>query len=300
MRKFTQKQIRYLWAVGYIKSSPNHQKFLQSQLSPVDRISRALSQIDRQKKLKKESNLKSSSILNARLSKVLDVVDEKLSPLIKSRKAANSVGDDDLSDELTDQIQGLKQRRDKVIGEIQSRLAKLSYLTLASTDPTSHEILDQLSKNQRFDKTPKLLKPDEFEKSLSEGTLIYRGVAGSFDQKLSANQIHDQFRSGKLFIGSGMFGNGTYFSQNESFAEGYSDGSKGSVMRAILPKSAKVIDYENLLDLYEKVLESHPHLSKVDESSLAVVLGYDAVERKRPDGNHLIILNRGALIVENP
>ncbi len=188
---------------------------------------------------------------------------------------------------------------------------------------------------QGFDRTPTVASKAEMDRLLATGDYIeaWRGVRGStssswgratrggaVSQTKTAAQITEEFRSGVSYYGIGVFGNGYYFATSRSVAAGYADGTKGSLVRVLIPKSAKMADHAKMLA--ETKAASGPR-SKAkgvtedgtlwDEGRYAAARGFDMIEitpvavsrtgissshvasRNRPSFN---ILNRSILIVE--
>ncbi len=70
---------------------------------------------------------------------------------------------------------------------------------------------------------------------------------GAVSKSKTAAQINEEMRSGAAFYGKGIFGNGYYLAESKTVARGYSDGTKNSLVRVLIPKDAKVIDHADAM-----------------------------------------------------
>ena len=93
---------------------------------------------------------------------------------------------------------------------------------------------------------PTVLNADDFnELSDDDFIKVHRGVVGT-DEK-TAQQINKEYAESKdVWVGRGLFGNGTYTSQSEWLAEGYADGDKNGILTLAIPKNAKIINAKEL------------------------------------------------------
>lgn len=130
-------------------------------------------------------------------------------------------------------------------GSAPSRItALISELMVNQIGPLNDEAIDKalrkVFKEKGFDKPPILVKDLVKERG---DVSIFRGVT----------EGAEQFKKGELFVGEGVFGSGSYFSTDKTRAESYAPGTEGKgVINAILPKSAKIIDWEDLRKLKNK------------------------------------------------
>jgi phage portal protein BeeE/ADP-ribose pyrophosphatase YjhB (NUDIX family) len=116
---------------------------------------------------------------------------------------------------------------------------------------TADERLAAIGAMQGYDETPTVVKRSEFDRLLATGDYIeaWRGVqsAGGWGTPTkSAASIHEDMRSGPAYYGTGIFGNGYYLTTQQSVARMYSDGSKNSVVRILIPKSAKIEGFDSV------------------------------------------------------
>lgn len=102
---------------------------------------------------------------------------------------------------------------------------------------------------QGFDDTPTVEGKAEIDRLLATGDYIevFRGVNGSYGSGgKSAAAINEEMRSGPAYYGKGIFGNGYYLATQRSVAVQYSDHSKGSILRMLIPKSAVTKKYTDV------------------------------------------------------
>jgi hypothetical protein len=58
--------------------------------------------------------------------------------------------------------------------------------------------------------------------------------------------MQEEMRTGPAYFGTGIFGNGYYLATKKSVAKGYSDGTKNSMVRVLIPKTAKTDKYSTV------------------------------------------------------
>lgn len=149
---------------------------------------------------------------------------------------------------------------------------------------------------------------DNYLKANPDAQVLYRGVVGNV--AISAESIAEQLKySDGTHVGGGYYGDGLYFSGSTFTANEYSRNSNGdgAIIRAALAPDAKVISRNDLNKLYASLPSSTRQKLKAagkqsswgndGESHLALKLGFDALEGA--EGDHLIILNRKALICDS-
>jgi 8-oxo-dGTP pyrophosphatase MutT (NUDIX family) len=182
---------------------------------------------------------------------------------------------------------------------------------------------------QGFDDVPTVASKAEMNRLLATGNYIeaWRGVRGSTGSAghratrggavsltKSAAAINDELRSGPAYYGLGIYGNGYYFATDKKTAEGYADGTKGSLLRVLIPKSAKIVKHG------QAVREAHAASSPrskakgvvgedgtlYDEGRYAAAKGFDMIEISSSVAPHVAkpgkpafnIVNRSILVVE--
>lgn len=171
--------------------------------------------------------------------------------------------------------------------------------------PHGDEALHTIVAQQGFDGPARVVSRREMDKAVRgrDGDVeMFRGVEGGERANgKTADQVHEQIRSGEDYQGLGSFGNGTYFSNSHGVAAGY-----GQVGRYALDRKAKIADYDKLLDEQQTFLRSVGRESVTgqvfsDPGRYAAARGYDAIHvdrRESGNGQEYVVLNRTALIAE--
>lgn len=135
--------------------------------------------------------------------------------------------------------------------------ADVAALRAAYKGKTADERLAAIGHLQGYDDTPTVVTKAEMDRLLATGDYIeaWRGVSGAgFGSGWSrgprssktAAQIAEEMRSGPAYYGTGIFGNGYYIATDKAVARGYSDGSKNSLIRILIPKAAKTDKQANV------------------------------------------------------
>ncbi len=164
--------------------------------------------------------------------------------------------------------------------------------------------LGRIQKKLGLDGKPTVVSKAEFRKQLdADNPNMYRG----FEKK----SFLKQYKDGDLHPGNGLFGSGTYASEDRNIAKKYS--ADGSIMRLTI-KGAKIADY-NVLSreanqqssrLISEAAKAGNDAAAVKVSSLytnlgryAALRGYDMMVVPSPFGDsQFVILNRGKVIIE--
>jgi hypothetical protein len=183
------------------------------------------------------------------------------------------------------------------------------------------KILDE----QGFLGKPRVVTADEFKKAVDSGALpIHRGVAGDTPEQV--DQFIAQLLTGDTpYIGRGMFGDGTYFTDKATTALKFAKEDRlgnpipfGKTIEAALDPRAKIAYLEDIQDEFmattkmsdakKQFYYSYPQDFYEDASMWAAANGYDAIWIKNPVVNwkageaipdvYTIILNRTALIIK--
>lgn len=153
---------------------------------------------------------------------------------------------------------------------------------------------------------------DQMLKSDPNAKVIYRGVTDNKD--IDASGILNQIKNSDGFhVGGGGYGDGLYYTGSHTEAMKYAGAGDfahhGLTQRAIISPDAKVISRVDLMKEYNSLPDTtKAALQKVGkqstgswynsgESQLAIKLGYDAIQGA--GSNHLVILNRKALIIDD-
>lgn len=150
------------------------------------------------------------------------------------------------------------QRRNDLSDWSDKEIEDLSLLT-TSRDAVDDPILYAVADRQGFTARPTTISGEEFARQAadpnSDYIAVYRGIGG--DKRY---EYIEQFRSGDYFAGKGMYGNGTYTTDDIGSALQYTAKTRGaqdydpdSIMRILIPKNAKLATSETLLDEYENM-----------------------------------------------
>jgi SPP1 gp7 family putative phage head morphogenesis protein len=180
------------------------------------------------------------------------------------------------------------------------------------------EMLGKIVKDQKFDGLPQKISRSEFNRLKKNNTVMYRGV--------TEVKYKEQFTRGSYFPGTGVHGNGSYFTSKFDEAKAYGVNKNSNVVSAIVDKRAKGIARNDVTDIIVKFDDKlSEDITKVfadvksgeltesagetllnqlslnreimqDEGRMAAMLGYDFITVEA-EANHLIILNRTALRV---
>jgi 8-oxo-dGTP pyrophosphatase MutT (NUDIX family) len=155
--------------------------------------------------------------------------------------------------------------------------------------------LAAIGAQQGFDDTPTVVDKKEIDRLLATGDYIeaWRGVSGSggYNWRASkangktAKQINEEMKSGPAYYGKGIFGNGYYLATQHRVATQYADGTSGSIVRILIPKSAVTQKYDKV----QREAHANPRMSKAkgsgyDESTFydpgryAAAKGLDGIE----------------------
>jgi len=154
---------------------------------------------------------------------------------------------------------------------------------------TADERLAAIGAMQGFDDVPTVVSKKEMDKLLATGDYIeaWRGVGGNIYK--TAAQINEEMRSGPAYYGTGIFGNGYYLSTRKNVAVRYSDHTKNSVIRVLIPKTAKIEEHSKVLKKAKQAVSSAGGFSPVgrrnlgggtlhDEGRYAAAEGLDGIE----------------------
>lgn len=183
------------------------------------------------------------------------------------------------------------------------------------------KVLDE----QGFNGKPRVVSAEEYKKALDSGALpLHRGVAGETAEQV--DQFVGQLLTGDTpYIGRGMFGDGTYFTDTPTTALKFAKEDRfgnpiefGKTIEAALDPRAKIgylediqAEFMNSVKMSEAQRQfyySYPQDFYEDASMWAASNGYDAIRIKNPVVNwkagdpipdtYTIVLNRTALIIK--
>lgn len=206
---------------------------------------------------------------------------------------------------IRDAINNHFQEQEKKISVFKQNHNDISSLTNASEIKDAlfginrSEIPDYLNDTSNFQKYT-LLKDDNVLPSVvddidkKEGISIFRGVHNSLT--MTAKDINEFVKYGsQSYQGSGVFGDGLYFTTSQKGTEGYG----GEMIIAKIKPDAKIITYSDLNDMMEK---DNIYLGSADISIYAREKGFDVIAQevsRAEDGEiYYNVLNRGALWIK--
>ena len=168
-------------------------------------------------------------------------------------------------------------------------------------------IFEYVSRRLGYNKLPEIVDSETFKKRAEESPvgIIYRGVFAK--TQTEAERFVEAFKTGELFTGRKQaYGHGIYFSPVEEIARKYAQ--SGGMIKATLHRDAKVVDYLTIMEEYSSTGANTARMRKNTEiwedmlptvGEYAAIKGYDAIALNGFNGNdHIIILNRGRVIVE--
>lgn len=203
-------------------------------------------------------------------------------------------------------------------------------------------VLKWLTKRLGYDDLPTLLDDAEWDDVIAREELprMWRGVSGrrvSSDPQQAfemASFFQEQFQTGRMFVGRGMYGNGTYVASDTRLgraamstrearwdalntARGYADQESGAVIELTLKPGARIADFESreVMDRYReweqgmrravdslrdtedrtRTMNAYAQSDMRDFGTWAVLNGYDAIHI-RSEG-YFVILNRAQVYV---
>ena len=191
--------------------------------------------------------------------------------------------------------------------------------------PGNHnKFVADIFRSLNYDKKPRNVSAEEYEKFRDSGNYISVARGLSDSSSGTAQSFMKQFREGELFVGNGSSGAGTYTMSNSREIGTYAS-SPDNVQHMLIPKNAKIIDYNDTMggylkytseksmeyinkgnqeakkknyDLAEKYSDLGIKYGNLDTGAYAAINGYDVIKRKLNDGNDIyIVLNRGIIIV---
>jgi hypothetical protein len=182
--------------------------------------------------------------------------------------------------------------------------------------------LTAIIRAQGFDAKPQVVSSE----SELTGTVMYRGVNTESIYKIpndmTAQDLANQFATGEMHVGHGVFGDGVYFAPEKSAVAPYAYGrdvalaGTGAIITGALSPDAKVYEYtqpatyKEIASDIEKLSAEIPRdvfasylAGSSDMSRVLALSGYDAVRVSgvsnggSPVVEQYIILNRGAMQV---
>lgn len=200
----------------------------------------------------------------------------------------------DLKD-FNQQIQYIQDNQDKL------------YDIVENSDNYDKELCLAFQERNKFNNKPNVLDAKDFEKlSDNDYIKVYRGY---HDGKKTAADYINQFKYGDNGYGNGgiAYGIGHYTILDKKSAEAY-----GKTIEIAIPKSAKIIEHDDLLERHYKNFEKYNNnleqyynkygdkvttildYMNTNESATAILSNYDIIKKN----DMYIILNRGIITVK--
>jgi hypothetical protein len=163
-----------------------------------------------------------------------------------------------------------------------------------------------------YNELPQVVARSEFDSMVRDGKIVeaFRGTFGA-----DAASHAEQFRSGELFPGRGIYGNGTYTTLEEKVAVQYANNKPENVFSMAAAPQARIIDYADakaIADSFSSQLFEHPPVGLSREATdnlwiltrdpgrMASILGYDAIRVPPAETAHaqdfFVFLNRSQVI----
>jgi hypothetical protein len=175
--------------------------------------------------------------------------------------------------------------------------------------PNGNTIAHEIYTEKGYTAKPSVVTEQELNSKIEEGGLeVFRGVT---------HPDHaEKLRSGEMYAGSGITGSGIYAvgpaegdTSKESLnrAVAYSKGEygkdKGTVVRIVIPKTAKIIDYDDVKEDFRDwyASESDEMLKELirDPGVYAAIKGYDVIRDQHQGCMYYTVLNRGAISIQD-
>lgn len=165
--------------------------------------------------------------------------------------------------------------------------------------------LRELARDQGFDGLPDVVIKEQMDEYVAAGEReLFRGLDSYGMRGKTGEDLAEQFRSGDLHVGTGLFGNGTYvtYGTDKYDAEGYMGAEReGAMLRMALKSDAKVISIDELetMQLVDPVAQSYPELKNL--GCYATFKGYDGIDvgASKNEPKYMVILNRTAIKVQH-
>lgn len=177
--------------------------------------------------------------------------------------------------------------------------------------PFNRKSQEVISEMFGYNELPQSITKEEFDK-LDEGSKLMRGLNDFGDTP--ASELIEQYKTGKHYIGRGIFGHGTYTAvmteeNKELVLSRYAKDNANNIMNMKVNDDANVISKKDLNKI-KKEWEMDIKLSDLDtntkdllkgitrnSSNLAIMLGYDVLYIEGQQ--YYVLLNRGKVSVIN-
>lgn len=165
--------------------------------------------------------------------------------------------------------------------------------------------LRELVRHQGFDRLPHVITKQEMDEYVASGEQeLFRGLDSYGMKGKTGEELAEQFRSGDLYTGLGLSGNGTYvaYGADKYDAEGYMGADlEGAMLRMALKSEAKAISIQKLKSIQEKDAIVQTHFELDELGRYATFKGYDVIDvgMSRNAPKYMVILNRTAVRVQD-
>lgn len=190
----------------------------------------------------------------AELGAVAEHLGRKLAGKTKAQKIESLLGDAGLHavDDRQARIDVVREPPGKAHALGSAELDYETISALPTSGPVGNEQLAAISRSTGVAGNPRVVTESEYEKAKSEGARpLFRGVA----DRGKVQEFHD----GPLRFGTGIYGNGYYFTNDQGFAGSYGvEGDPESVEEYLLPKNAKIVTYLQILKEIARDHEGQP------------------------------------------
>jgi hypothetical protein len=168
--------------------------------------------------------------------------------------------------------------------------------------PANQRVLREIIHRQKFDAPSSRIKTSEFDRLSNSGDydVLYRGVFGGEGGRASALKFADDMIDKNMFIGQGRFGDGVYLAMSPEYSLSYAAGAgkapgRGAMVRFLVPKNARLVDYPISPELLGKFESSN--MRTINEFLAAS--GYDGVRVPRSIGEgEVVLFNRSNLLTD--
>lgn len=166
----------------------------------------------------------------------------------------------------------------------------------SGTGVNGDEMLNEITARQGFNDPPVTVGRQGLEELVAGGHRpLYRGVTSSGSK--TEQEMIEQFRTGDAYQGFGVWGNGTYTSNQVFIARRY-----GVVSHMALHPDARVVTRDQLHAEHSAFMATQTpgtdtHRVFSDPGRYAAARGYDAIDVVGSLEDEVLVLNRSALAV---
>lgn len=163
----------------------------------------------------------------------------------------------------------------------------------------------ELARDREFDGLPEVVTKEQMDQYVANGDReLFRGLESYGMKGKTGEELAEQFRSGDLYVGTGLFGNGIYvaYGVDKYDAEGYMGAdAQGAMLRMTLKPNAKIISIDELdnMQSQDPIVQAHPELK--NSGCYAAFKGYDGIDvgARKNQSKYMVILNRSLVRVQD-